>query len=176
MCCWTCCRALLYPQAGVTPTLSALSALSCPKMKQTACCCVFHIYIQGVLPGSWNTSTQLQHIDLANTRWHPLPNGSWPDWSGLVNLQYLDLSESTGYTALITGVTSCTADVMTKTALNCPRHSVQAGVPRACCHTTAMCDAADIVIAQLCAEAFTTYMLNNIIIQACMVGFGVMLF
>uniref|UniRef100_A0A383W616 Leucine-rich repeat-containing N-terminal plant-type domain-containing protein n=1 Tax=Tetradesmus obliquus TaxID=3088 RepID=A0A383W616_TETOB len=45
----------------------------------------------------------IERIELARTRWQPKLTGSWPaSWGNLTSLRWLDLSGSTGYTALIT--------------------------------------------------------------------------
>jgi hypothetical protein len=52
----------------------------------------------------WGSLPLIECIELAHTRWQPLPVGSWPaSWGKMTSLKWLDLSSSAGYTAIITG-------------------------------------------------------------------------
>jgi hypothetical protein len=63
------------------------------------------LLLTGTLPDSWGNLALIEHIELAHTRWQPHIVGSWPaGWGNMTSLRWLDLSASTGYAALITGV------------------------------------------------------------------------
>lgn len=58
--------------------------------------CIFSLCAAGTLPGSWGWRTNLVHIDVSETAWAYGSNTwlspTWPGWSTLGNLRYLDMS------------------------------------------------------------------------------------
>eukprot|EP00775_Hariotina_reticulata_P011532 gene11532-11675_t len=56
--------------------------------------------LTGALPDSWGNLTALERLEMGNVAW--VPAASWPAWSSMSNLSYLDLSNSSGYSTIIT--------------------------------------------------------------------------